>query len=723
VAAQDLERLVVQLSADIKKYENALNRASGVANRQARAIETRFSKMNKTIQAGAASTAGGLVKAFALVGGAQGFKNLSDSATRIDNSLKVAGLSGAELERVYQSLFAIATKNAAPIETLIGLYSRLSLIQNELGVSSQQIELLTSNVALAFRVGSIDAQQASGAILGLTQALGNGKINAEDFNQVLENAPTILQAVAAGIGEAGGSVAKLRQIMLNGELSSKAFFDGFQAGAPILEQKVAGAVLTIDQRLTNLNTALINAAREFNSSAAAGETFGNAIDQVAAFVNSINFDTLIGQIQGVVGAMNTAIGAANSLAQAYGRLSGYEGIGRDIVNMLPGDGAKKSLFGGGLTVTSTAGITDRINQAFEGEIQKAGDLTADAIRKSVLGDGTGAPATTPKATRLPAPPTPSTISIKDPKYAVPATPKKSGGGGGGRGKKRGGGGGGGSADEYQREIEQIKERTIALQNETAAMEGVNPLVNDYGFALEKARAESDLLTAAQKAGIAITPALKANIDQLATGYANASVAAEQLSERQDNIKQAADDFRSTAKDAVSGFISDIRNGTSATEALGNALQRIGDKLLDFALDGLFSAKSPIGSAVSSFFSGIKLAGGGRVRGPGGPTGDKIPAMLSDGEHVTRAAMVKKHGPLLDAINANRVPHLAQGTPASAPRLPTMKGMKVQRQPVSIRGGDVIVQGDVRDAATVDEIDRRIKKNNADLAYAQQNSWR
>ncbi|MBP2459583.1 MULTISPECIES: tape measure protein [unclassified Rhizobium] len=722
MAATDLERLVVQLSADIKKYENALNRASGVTNRQARAIETRFAKMNKTIEASSASAAAGFVKAFALVGGVQGFKNLSDSATRVDNALKVAGLSGAELERTYQALFAAATKNAVPIETLVSLYSRLSLVQGELGVSQQQVVAFTENIGLALRAGGTSAQEASGALTQLAQALGGGVVRAEEFASLIEGAPTILQAAAAGIEQAGGSVAKLRKIMLDGELSSRALFDGFQAGSVILEQRVAGSVLTIDNRLTNLQTALINAAREFNTSAKAGETFGNAIDQVSAFVNSISFDGLIGQIQGVVGAVNTAIGAANSLAQAYSRLSGYEGIGRDIVNMLPGDGAQKSFFGGGLTVGSTAGITDRINQAFEGEIQKAGDLTTDAIKKSVLGNG-GA-VTPSKAPRVPAAPKAPTISLADPKYAVPATPKKGSGGGGGR-KRRGAGGGAGSADEYQREIEQIKERTIALQTETTALSQVNPLVNDYGFALQKARTESDLLAAAQKAGLAITPALKANIEQLATGYANASVAAEQLSQRQDNIRQAADDFRDGAKDAVSGFISDVRSGTKATEALGNALTRIGDKLLDFALDGLFSKESPIGSIVSSFFGGIKLAGGGRVKGRGGPTGDKIPAMLSDGEHVTRSAMVKKHGPLLDAINADRVPHLAKGTPPMrAPSIPNIAGVKNRSAAaLNVRGGDVIIQGDVRNSATVEDIDRRVRASEARIAYAQQNGWR
>ena len=42
-----------------------------------------------------------------------------------------------------------------------------------------------------------------------------------------------------------------------------------------------------------------------------------------------------------------------------------------------------------------------------------------------------------------------------------------------------------------------------------------------------------------------------------------------------------------------------------------------------------------------------------IRGPGGPTGDRIPAMLSDGEFVVRAAAVRQPGMLqmLQDINA------------------------------------------------------------------------
>ncbi len=50
----------------------------------------------------------------------------------------------------------------------------------------------------------------------------------------------------------------------------------------------------------------------------------------------------------------------------------------------------------------------------------------------------------------------------------------------------------------------------------------------------------------------------------------------------------------------------------------------------------------------------KYASGGYVSGPGGPTEDKIPALLSDGEYVIKASSVSQYGTeLLDQINARK----------------------------------------------------------------------
>ena len=48
--ATDLERLVVQLSADVKGYERALNKAMGTTQKRANDIERRFAAMNSKVE-------------------------------------------------------------------------------------------------------------------------------------------------------------------------------------------------------------------------------------------------------------------------------------------------------------------------------------------------------------------------------------------------------------------------------------------------------------------------------------------------------------------------------------------------------------------------------------------------------------------------------------------------------------------------------------------------
>lgn len=189
---------------------------------------------------------------------------------------------------------------------------------------------------------------------------------------------------------------------------------------------------------------------------------------------------------------------------------------------------------------------------------------------------------------------------------------KADGSAGGR-KARGGGGSKRGANSYKDEVAGIKERTAALRESTAAQASVNPLISDYGFALEKAKAEQKLLADAQRAGMAITPALKEQISTLAEGYAAASADAKKLSESQRDIQKNAEEWASLEKDVFKGFISDLKEGKSGAEALSNALNKVADKLLDMAVDGLFSTKGGASGGGSGLFGSL-LSGIGKIFG-------------------------------------------------------------------------------------------------------------
>jgi len=548
--ATDMQRLVVALEARTAAFEKAMLSANGVANTRAKAIESRFAKMNTAVGASFARL-GGIVLSTAALRGAQ---QLIDSATRIENALKVAGLSGDELAKVYDRLFTSAQKNAAPIESLVELYSRASLVQKELGVSTDDLLKFTDKVAVALRVSGRSAQESSGALLQLSQALGSGIVRAEEFNSVLEGALPIAQAAAAGLKEAGGSVAKLRQLVVDGKVSSEAFFRAFEAGSVILDDKVAGAQLTVAQGWQQVENALVKAAGKFDDATGASQSTAGALEQLATAIQAIgDFFTTAGNAVGYFSDKIDQLAAALAnigSSEIFGLLGKLWGVDQKEVDRING------LLGGGSA--STSGPTD-IGTITQG--------APTAVKPVSLGD-----------------------------FKAPS--------GSGSGKKA-------KQNDYQREIAQIKERTAALVAETAAQAGLNPLIDDYGYAVTKAKSVQELLNAAQKAGIAITPELEASIDALAESYAQATVASAQLAEEQDKIRQAAEDMRSLGKDVLGGFISDLRSGTSASEALRNALNKVLDKLIEISLNSIFDGKSGgIGGIFGAIGSLFGFADGG-----------------------------------------------------------------------------------------------------------------
>src|SRR6185503_534068 len=107
---------------------------------------------------------------------------------------------------------------------------------------------------------------------------------------------------------------------------------------------------------------------------------------------------------------------------------------------------------------------------------------------------------------------------------------------------------------------------------------LNPLVNDYGYAVAKARAEQELTNAAVEAGRQITPELSKEITNLADAYATAGVAGEKLAESQEKIKQRQAEILELQKEVTRGLVDDLLDGKDAAEVFNNALKKIATTL-------------------------------------------------------------------------------------------------------------------------------------------------
>jgi TP901 family phage tail tape measure protein len=85
-----------------------------------------------------------------------------------------------------------------------------------------------------------------------------------------------------------------------------------------------------------------------------------------------------------------------------------------------------------------------------------------------------------------------------------------------------------------------------------------------------------------------------------------------------------------------------------------------------AVNGRLPVSALVGAALGGL---IKRGTGGMIYGPGGPTEDRIPTMLSNGEYVIRASSVDKYGiPFLDMVNMGTLPALGRGGYSKYPNM-------------------------------------------------------
>tara|TARA_R100000935_G_scaffold43359_1_gene65731 strand:- start:5901 stop:8279 length:2379 start_codon:yes stop_codon:yes gene_type:complete len=214
----------------------------------------------------------------------------------------------------------------------------------------------------------------------------------------------------------------------------------------------------------------------------------------------------------------------------------------------------------------------------------------------------------------------------------------------------GGGGGKGGAvaprqNELEREIQSIARETNALRLEAQALAEVSGAKLRYGDALEFARTKAELLAAAQRAGVEVTPQLASQIDTLTKEYTDAGSAAELAADKIEEIQNAS---RAGADRIASVFESMASGAKTAKEAVGQLIL----ELIKLALKKrLLEAASGAGGSV--FGKVLQVIGGGFAAGGYTGAGGKFePAgIVHRGEYVLSAAATKAIGvPALEELH-------------------------------------------------------------------------
>ena len=177
--------------------------------------------------AGAMRSLGGVIAS--LGAGALVASMVRGAAAAEQLQLRLKLLSGeyGETARVQQFVSESAkTFGQSQIEAAGGVadvYARL----RPLGVSLDQIETIYKGFNATALASGTSAEAASGAFLQLSQALGSGTLQGDEFRSVAEQVPGILRLVA---GEMGVTVGELKKLGSEGKITSDVLINALAKG-------------------------------------------------------------------------------------------------------------------------------------------------------------------------------------------------------------------------------------------------------------------------------------------------------------------------------------------------------------------------------------------------------------------------------------------------------------------------------------------------------------
>lgn len=194
--------------------------------------------------------------------GISGFLQMADTMQSLRTQVQFVTGSMAELNKVQQELFDISQRTSSSLESTTQLYVRTSRALKDYGVSQRQVLQFTETINKAMAVGGVGAQEQASALMQLSQALGSGRLQGDEFKTITETAPIILDVVAEYMGKSREEVKKLAS---EGKITSKLLFEAINGSTQKINQQFEQMPLTFGQAMQQMENAVMKFVGDLDS--------------------------------------------------------------------------------------------------------------------------------------------------------------------------------------------------------------------------------------------------------------------------------------------------------------------------------------------------------------------------------------------------------------------------------------------------------------------------
>jgi tape measure domain-containing protein len=300
------ERVIIEVQArGVKKVRRGF-----------RGMEKDANKANKTL---ALLRAGLVLFAGARIIG--GFVEMADGLTNVQNRLRLVTTSVEQLTAVQRSLFAISQETRSEFEANATVLFRLTRSTQKLGLTFTELLNITRGLGQAVAISGAQSQEAKNAMIQFSQGLAAGALTGDELRSVVEQLPSLADAIGKEFGKAGGELIAFAKAAGNDRiLRTDKVIRGIQKALPGLASQFSTLSITAGQAFLKFQNSLTLFIGGISQSVELGAKLDVVLQAIARNLPEITAAllALVG-----IGAFNLLVGQVLMLHRTLLALAGF----------------------------------------------------------------------------------------------------------------------------------------------------------------------------------------------------------------------------------------------------------------------------------------------------------------------------------------------------------------------------------------------------------------
>ena len=278
--SDEIGQLVVSLEGRIDKFEKAMAKASGTADKRFGEVEKRAKEAGDRMSEQIGASIEGVNRILETIGIGLGLKEIADLADAYINLKTTISLAVGSVEKgaaTMEALSGVARRTATTIDDVSAQFVKNHQVLTDLGYSTQSQVDLQEALNDALILSGSTTEQAANLQTALTRALAEGRLEGQGLARVFNSGSVVATVLAQSLGV---TTAQLRLMADEGKLTSNVLVSALVNALPKLRTDAAQVPLLIGRSLTLLK----NAFSEFVGKAAESTGAARGVANGLAFL-------------------------------------------------------------------------------------------------------------------------------------------------------------------------------------------------------------------------------------------------------------------------------------------------------------------------------------------------------------------------------------------------------------------------------------------------------